>query len=54
MKKTSEVEVVSMLLAIDIGNTNIHNGIFKGKKLKETFRIPTHSENIYSRLYIFL
>jgi len=29
-----------MLLAIDIGNTNISFGIFKGKKLKNKFDIP--------------
>ena len=30
-----------MLLAIDIGNTNISCGIFKGSKLKRQFDIPT-------------
>lgn len=30
-----------MLLAIDIGNTNISFGIFEGKKLKKRFCIPT-------------
>jgi type III pantothenate kinase len=30
-----------MLLAIDIGNTNISNGIFKGKVLKKQFDLPT-------------
>lgn len=35
-----------MLLAIDIGNTSIHNGIFEGKKLKDTFRIPVYSGNL--------
>jgi type III pantothenate kinase len=30
-----------MLLAIDIGNTNITGGIFVGKKLKRQFDIPT-------------
>ncbi|MFC1624325.1 type III pantothenate kinase [Candidatus Omnitrophota bacterium] len=35
-----------MLLAIDIGNTSIHNGIFKGKLLKEAFRIPAHSKDL--------
>jgi len=33
-----------MLLAVDIGNTNIHNGVFKDNTLKKTFRIPTHSK----------
>jgi len=31
-----------MLLAVDIGNTSIHNGIFRGRALKRTFRISTH------------
>ena len=35
-----------MLLAIDIGNTSIHNGIFKGRILKKTFRIPAYSKNL--------
>ena len=30
-----------MLLAIDIGNTNISAGIFKGQKLKKQFDLPT-------------
>ncbi|MDD5109171.1 MAG: type III pantothenate kinase [Candidatus Omnitrophica bacterium] len=30
-----------MLLAVDIGNTNITFGIFKGKKLQKQFDIPT-------------
>jgi len=39
-----------MLLAIDIGNTSIHNGIFKARVLKKVFRIPTYSPNL-SRQY---
>ncbi len=35
-----------MLLAIDIGNTNIHNGIFKKNTLKKTFRIPTYTKTL--------
>ena len=35
-----------MLLAVDIGNTSIHNGIFRGKALKRTFRIPTHARGL--------
>ena len=35
-----------MLLAVDIGNTSIHNGIFKGRILKKTFRIPAYSKNL--------
>ena len=34
-----------MLLAIDIGNTSIHSGIFDKKVLKKTFRIPAYSGN---------
>ena len=35
-----------MLLAIDIGNTSIHNGIFDKKVLKRAFRIPTYSGDL--------
>ncbi|MDP2910994.1 MAG: type III pantothenate kinase [Candidatus Omnitrophota bacterium] len=35
-----------MLLAIDIGNTSIHNGIFDKKVSKKTFRIATYSKNL--------
>lgn len=35
-----------MLLAVDIGNTSIHSGIFKGGVLKKTFRIPTYAKNL--------
>lgn len=34
-----------MLLAIDIGNTNINNGIFKGKVLKKSFIIPSRTKD---------
>ncbi len=34
-----------MLLAIDIGNTNITCGLFKGKKLVRKFDLPTRSYN---------
>ena len=37
-----------MLLAIDIGNTSIHSGIFDKKVLKKTFRVPTHSDILSS------
>ena len=30
-----------MLLAIDIGNTNIHVGVFEKKRLLTTFQIGT-------------
>ena len=35
-----------MLLAIDIGNTSIYNGIFDKKVLKKTFRIPSYSNKL--------
>ncbi|HPT38876.1 MAG TPA: type III pantothenate kinase [Candidatus Omnitrophota bacterium] len=34
-----------MLLAIDIGNTNVTCGIFAGKKLKKQFDLPTWAYN---------
>lgn len=33
-----------MLLTVDIGNTNITLGLFKGDKLIETFRLPSDKE----------
>ncbi|MFA4992128.1 MAG: type III pantothenate kinase [Candidatus Omnitrophota bacterium] len=39
-----------MLLAIDIGNTSIHNGIFEGRALKKAFRVPSDSGGL-KRLY---
>ena len=38
-----------MLLVIDIGNTSIHNGVFKGRTLRKTFRIPTYAKNLRSQ-----
>lgn len=35
-----------MLLAIDIGNTSIHSGVFKGRILRKTFRIPVASGDL--------
>jgi type III pantothenate kinase len=35
-----------MLLAVDIGNTSIHNGIFNKKSLKKIFRISTYSKDL--------
>ena len=43
-----------MLLAIDIGNTNIHNGVFDKKVLKKTFRIPTYSGSLRGKYTIKL
>ncbi|MFA5361881.1 MAG: type III pantothenate kinase [Candidatus Omnitrophota bacterium] len=36
----------AMILTVDIGNTNINFGLFRGKKLESRFIIPTHD---YSR-----
>ena len=36
----------NMLLAIDIGNTNITFGLFKGRKLIRTFNIPTYAYSL--------
>lgn len=36
-----------MLLAIDIGNTNIHYGLFKGKKLAKVFIVPSYRRELY-------
>lgn len=33
-----------MLLAVDIGNTNIKFGIYDGEDLVQTFHIPTRSD----------
>src|SRR3990167_2293095 len=41
-----------MLLAIDIGNTTVSLGIFQGKKLRSTWKIPTRS--IFSKKAILL
>jgi len=35
-----------MLLAIDIGNTSIHNGIFRGETLKKGFRISVEAGDL--------
>jgi len=35
-----------MLLAIDIGNTSIYNGVFDKKVLKKTFRVASYSKNL--------
>ncbi|HCJ67485.1 MAG TPA: 30S ribosomal protein S7 [Elusimicrobia bacterium] len=35
-----------MLLAIDIGNTSIHNGIFDKRSLNKAFRVPAYSTKL--------
>jgi type III pantothenate kinase len=40
---------MSALLAIDIGNTNITVGLFKGKRLSAKTKIPTNSYSSYIR-----
>jgi pantothenate kinase type III len=37
------------LLAIDIGNTNITAGIFKGAKLLNKTKIPTYAYSSYAK-----
>ena len=39
-----------MLLAIDIGNTNINMGLFKGKRILKRFAIPTKTKSYKIRL----
>ena len=44
-----------MLLAIDVGNTNIVYGIFRGKELISSFRISTditNSSDEYGMLFL--
>ncbi|MFC1666799.1 type III pantothenate kinase [Candidatus Omnitrophota bacterium] len=40
---------VNMLLAVDIGNTSIYNGIFKGRILSKAFRTPTNAKDLKSQ-----
>lgn len=40
-----------MLLTVDIGNTSIHNGVFDGKKIKKSFRLPTYSKSLKLEYY---
>lgn len=39
-----------MLLTIDIGNTNISLGIFKGKRLARRYSIPTKEKKYFAKL----
>ncbi len=43
-----------MLLAIDIGNTNITLGVFDGKKLRDTYRLATHVNQMPDEYAIFI
>jgi len=43
-----------MLLAIDIGNTNINLGLFSGRRLKKRYFIPTQKKKYYPCLNKFL
>lgn len=43
-----------MLLAIDIGNTNITLGIFDGEKLKVTYRLATHVNQMSDEYAVFI
>lgn len=40
-----------MILAIDIGNTNITAGIFNGKRLAQKAKTPTHATYLYGRFF---
>ena len=39
-----------MLLAIDVGNTNMVLGLYEGEKLRGTFRISTNAERTSDEL----
>jgi type III pantothenate kinase len=43
-----------MLLAIDIGNTNITLGVFDGNKLKVTYRLATHVNQMPDEYAVFI
>jgi type III pantothenate kinase len=40
-----------MILAIDIGNTNITAGLFNGKRLAGKAKTPTHATYLYGRFF---
>jgi type III pantothenate kinase len=43
-----------MLLAIDIGNTNITLGVFDGEKLKVTYRLATHVNQMPDEYAVYI
>lgn len=43
-----------MLLTVDIGNTNVHVGVFEGEKLRTTFRLGTDVERVTDEYAILL
>lgn len=43
-----------MLLAVDIGNTNVHVGVFEGETLRGTFRLGTDVERVTDEYAILL
>jgi type III pantothenate kinase len=43
-----------MLLAIDIGNTNITLGVFDGEKLRATYRLATHVNQMPDEYAVFI
>jgi type III pantothenate kinase len=43
-----------MLLAIDIGNTNVTLGVFDGEKLRVTYRLATHTSQMPDEYAVFL
>lgn len=40
---------MSILLAIDIGNTNIAAGVFRGRKLVDKAKMPAHGYSLYEK-----
>lgn len=43
-----------MLLAVDIGNTNVHVGVFEGEELRATWRLGTDVERVMDEYAILL
>jgi type III pantothenate kinase len=43
-----------MILTLDIGNTQIHGGVFEGEKIKFQFRRSTHSQMSSDEFGVFL
>ncbi|MEK7873751.1 MAG: type III pantothenate kinase, partial [Chloroflexota bacterium] len=43
-----------MLLALDIGNTNVTVGVFQGEKLRATFRLGTDVRRMPDEYGVFL
>src|SRR5262245_51589389 len=50
LRRPASARLTAMLLAVDIGNTNIKFGVFDGDKLLSKFSIPTSGELSASKL----